>query len=55
MGRVTVWDFLYFTTVAAILFSLVRPNSKAGAAMVVAADAVAGTIGWATGYAQTGG
>jgi dolichol kinase len=45
----------FFVIVAAIVFSLVRPNSKAATAVPLFTDTLAAVIGTATGYTQRGG
>jgi hypothetical protein len=50
--RVGLWDLIYFVIIVAILFSLVRPGSKAGKAIVALTDATAVTVGVATGYTE---
>jgi hypothetical protein len=52
--RVSPGDVIFYVIIVAIVFSLVRPGSKAGAALVAVTDAAADVIGWATGYAQRG-
>ena len=52
MRKVSVWDLLFWVVVVAILASVVRPGSKAGAALVALMDALAAVVGEATGYAQ---
>lgn len=54
MRRVTGWDVAFYVIFVAIVFSLVRPGSKGGAAIVAVTDALAAVIGLATGYVQRG-
>lgn len=54
-GRLSPWDALFWAFIVAIIFSLVRPGSKAGAAVVALTDALAALTGLATGYTQRGG
>jgi hypothetical protein len=54
MSRVGIWDLLFFIIIVAILFSLVRPGSRSGEAIVVLTDALAVTVGLATGYTKKG-
>jgi dolichol kinase len=44
----------FWLVVIAIIFTLVRPASRAGQALVALTDAIAGIIGAATGARQTG-
>lgn len=53
--RLSFWDGLFWAFMVAIVFSLVRPGSKAGAAVVAVTDAIAAVTGMATGYTQRGG
>jgi hypothetical protein len=53
--RFSGWDILFWMIIVAIVFSLVRPGSKAGAALVAVTDAFAAVVGLATGYTQRGG
>lgn len=48
--KVTGWDLAFWVIVAAILFSLVRPGSPAGIAVVALTDLAAATVGASTGY-----
>lgn len=52
--HVGLGDVIFYVIIVAIVFSLVRPGSKAGAALVAVTKATADVIGWATGYAQRG-
>lgn len=52
MGRVSGWYLAFYIIVVAILMSVVRPGSKAGAAIVAVTDALAAVIGMATGYVE---
>lgn len=53
-ARFSWLDFLFWVVVVAIIFSLVRPGSKAGQAVVAVTDALASVVGLATGYVQRG-
>lgn len=48
---VTGWDIAFYVIVAAIVYSLVRPGSPAGTAIIALADLTEGVVGTATGYA----
>jgi dolichol kinase len=50
--RVSGWDLAFWVVIVAIVGSLVRPASKAGAALVALVDALAAVVGEATGYTQ---
>ncbi len=50
----TFAQLLFLAILAAIIYSLVRPGSKAGDALVLVSDAVANVVGTATGYTQRG-
>lgn len=54
MKRFTLADAIVWALVIAIVFSLVRPGSKGGAAMVAVTNATAAVIGTATGYTFRG-
>ena len=54
MKKVSVLDLLYWVIIVAIIFSLARPGSKAGIAIVAVTDALAAVIGLSTGYVQRG-
>jgi hypothetical protein len=54
-ARLSPWDALFWAFIVAIVFSLVRPGSKAGAAVVAVTDAIAAVVGMATGYTLRGG
>jgi len=47
-------QFAFLLIVAAIVYSLVRPGSKAGQAVQAVTDALVGVIGTTTGYTQRG-
>lgn len=55
MGRFSGWDLAFWTVVVAIIFSMVRPGSKAGGAMIAITEALAALTGEATGYYSRGG
>lgn len=52
MARISGWDLAFWIIAVAILASVVRPGSKAGAAIVAVTDAMAAVIGVATGYVE---
>jgi hypothetical protein len=52
--RVSWADLLFWVIVTAIIFSLVRPGSKAGAAVTAIVNAIAAVVGETTGYEQRG-
>lgn len=52
-GRLSVWDAVFWLLMVAIVFSLVRPGSKAGAALGALTDALTAVIGTTTGYAYS--
>lgn len=54
MNKVSWLDFVYWVILVAIIFSLARPGSKAGTAIVAVTDALAAVIGLSTGYVQRG-
>lgn len=54
MRRFSVLDFIFWIIIVAIVFSLVRPGSKAGTAVVAVTDAFASVVGLATGYTVRG-
>lgn len=47
-----IGDAIFWVIVVAIIFSLVRPGSKSGQAVVDVTDALAAVVGLATGYVQ---
>jgi dolichol kinase len=53
-GPFTIASAVFWVIILALIFSLVRPGSKAGTALVVVTDALAAVIGQVTGYAQRG-
>jgi len=54
MRRVSAWDIAFYLIIVAIVFSLVRPGSKAGKALVAVTGAMTAVVGLATGYTQRG-
>lgn len=54
-GKFTLLDVFFWLIIFAIVFSLVRPGSKAGTALVGVTDGLAAVIGTATGYVERGG
>lgn len=50
-----IWGAFFWVIVVAIIYSLVRPGSKASKAMTTVADVLAAVVGTATGYTQRGG
>lgn len=53
--KFSVTDALFWLIAVAIVYSLARPGSKGGAAVVAVTDALAAVVGLATGYTQRGG
>ncbi len=54
MRRISGWDVAFYLVIVAVIFSLVRPGSKAGKALIAAGSALTAVIGLATGYVQRG-
>lgn len=50
----TFLGFFFWLVIVAIVFSLVRPGSKAGQAVVDVTNGFAAVVGLATGYVQRG-
>jgi hypothetical protein len=55
MNRDTVAVLFFSVIIAAIIYSLVRPGSRANQALTTVTDALVAIIGTATGYTQRGG
>jgi len=55
VGGVSGWDLAFWVVVVAILFSVVRPGSKGGGAVIAMTEALAAVVGEATGYYARGG
>lgn len=55
MNTSTMASVFFWVIVAAIIYSLVRPGSRANQALTTITDALVAIIGTATGYTQRGG
>jgi len=54
MKRYGVLDVIFWLILLAIVFSLVRPQSKGAQALITITDGLAAVIGTATGYVERG-